>query len=278
MDCVSANNFLGIFLGDQQSDKSSSTQVEDPFAASDAIVNPEADLAGKFQKSKDGPTDVIAGLSDLTVPTLPPGLTRCSKLPFSIFAIIFSVCIHNFISSLKDDHGSSLLNLAKDCLRLFLWAHDVLCVVCFSSDGFLAVLILWLSSGGDSAESVTVAVEGFEGDYGGVAFEDESGGFGTAFEGLNGAFGGGLDASEFGATTSQSKDKDLGGLGLLAGVSATPGATGQSTPSTVVDPKVAAELSGVDPNAGNNLCPFQQNIIAVHFFVPAASVTLVLIH
>ena len=97
-------------------------------------------------------------------------------------------------------------------------------------------------------------MEGFEGDYGGVAFEDDSGGFGNAFEGLNGAFGGGLDASEFGATTTQGKDKDLAGLGLLAGVSAQPGAAGQPIPSTVVDPKVAAELSGVDPNAGNISC------------------------
>ena len=71
---------LGIFSGSQLSDKSSSTQVEDPFAASDAIVNPESELVGKFQKTKDGPTDVIAGLSDLTVPTLPPGWTRCSVL------------------------------------------------------------------------------------------------------------------------------------------------------------------------------------------------------
>lgn len=118
----------------------------------------------------------------------------------------------------------------------------------------MLVLIIWLSPGGDSAESVTVAVEGFEGDYGGVAFEDESGGLGTAFEGLNGAFGGGLDASEFGATTSQSKDTGLGGLGLLAGVSATPGVSGQTIPSSAVDPKVAAELSGVDPDAGNNPC------------------------
>lgn len=63
-----------MYSGSQQSDKSSSTQVEDPFAASDAIANPETDLVGKFQKTKDGPTDVIAGLSDLTVPTLPPGI------------------------------------------------------------------------------------------------------------------------------------------------------------------------------------------------------------
>lgn len=163
--------------GSQQSDKSSSTQIEDPFAASDIIIDPEAELAGKFQKTKDAPTDVIAGLSDLTVPTLPPG--------------------------------------------------------------------------GDSAESVKVAVAGFEGDYGGVAFEDESGGFGTAFEGLNGAFGGGLDASEFGATTSKSKDKELGGLGLLAGVTAHHQISQLTQPGTPVEPKVAAELSGIDPNAGD---------------------------
>lgn len=73
-------------MGTQQTDKSSSTEVEDPFAASDAIVNPETDLAGKFQKTKDGSTDVIAGLSDLTVPTLPPGLTRCSL--FAVLCIL----------------------------------------------------------------------------------------------------------------------------------------------------------------------------------------------
>lgn len=61
-------------------------------------------------------------------------------------------------------------------------------------------------------------------------------------------------------------------MGLLAGVSATPGVTGQPTPSSAVDAKVAAELSGVDPNAGNNPCQLQQKIIVVHFFVPAAPV------
>jgi len=135
------------------------------------------------------------------------------------------------------------------CVELILYFEHVFL------EGFVLVLIVCLFPGGDSAESVKVAVEGFEGDYGGVAFEDDSGGFGTAFEGLNGAFGGGLDASEFGATTSQSKDKDLGGLGLIAGLSATPGATEQPVPSSAVDPKVAAELSGVDPNAGKQSMP-----------------------
>lgn len=135
--------------------------------------------------------------------------------------------------------------------------------------GSVFVLTIWLFSGGDSAESVTVAVEGFEGDYGGVAFEDDSGGFGTAFEGLNGAFGGGLDASEFGATTTQGKDKDLSGLGLIAGLSggAQSGAAGQPAPSTAIDPKVAAELSGVDPNAGNIPCQLTQVTIVVHLII-----------
>lgn len=61
--------------GSRESDEKPNTPNEDPFAASDAIVTPESDLAGKFQKSKDGPTDVIAGLSDLTVPTIPLGMT-----------------------------------------------------------------------------------------------------------------------------------------------------------------------------------------------------------
>lgn len=108
---------------------------------------------------------------------------------------------------------------------------------------------------------------GFEGDYGGVAFEDESGGFGTAFEGLNGAFGGGLDASEFGATTSKSKDKELGGLGLLAGVTAHHQISQLTQPGTPVEPKVAAELSGIDPNAGNIPCWLQHAGFAVYLTI-----------
>lgn len=167
--------------GSRESDEKPNTPNEDPFAASDAIVTPESDLAGKFQKSKDGPTDVIAGLSDLTVPTIPLG--------------------------------------------------------------------------GDVAESTTVSMEGFEGEYGGVSFEDEAGGFGTAFEGLNGAFGGGLDASEFGAKTSTKdpRDKGLGGLELLAGGPGTSGGSqvGQSTPGLTPDPRVAELAAGLGPVAGS---------------------------
>jgi hypothetical protein len=165
-------------------------------------------------------------------------------LPFSVFCYYIFQYLHQFNESTMLESFSWTLYVTR----------GIPFVLCSSAMGSVHVLIILLFSGGDSADSVTVAVEGFEGDYGGVSFEDESGGFGTAFEGLNGAFGGGLDASEFGATTSQGKDKDLGGLGLLAGVSAQPGVAGQPIPSTAVDPKVAAELSGVDPNAGNIPC------------------------
>jgi len=162
----------------QQSEEKLNTPNADPFAASDAIVTPESDLVGKFQKSKDAQLDVTAGLADLTVPTLPLG--------------------------------------------------------------------------GNSAQSTSVAIEGFEGDYGGVEFGDEAGGFGDAFEGFNEAFGGGLDPSEFGATTAP-KDKaaGLGGLELLEGggisnqAGKVPGAADGAT-----KPTGALELAGFDQLSG----------------------------
>lgn len=63
-----------------------------------------------------------------------------------------------------------------------------------------------------TAESMFIGVEGFEGDYGGIEFGNEEATLSEAFEGLDDAFGGGLDASEFGATIKQTKPKGLGGL------------------------------------------------------------------
>lgn len=83
---------------------------------------------------------------------------------------------------------------------------------------FVFVFILWFFLGGDLVEFVKVVVVGFEGDYGGVVFEDEFGGFGIVFEGFNGVFGGGFDVLEFGVIILKSKDKEFGGLGLLVGV------------------------------------------------------------
>jgi len=63
-----------------------------------------------------------------------------------------------------------------------------------------------------TAESMFIGVEGFEGDYGGIEFGNEEATLSEAFEGLDDAFGGGLDASEFGATVKQAKPNGLGGL------------------------------------------------------------------
>jgi hypothetical protein len=47
-------------------------------------------------------------------------------------------------------------------------------------EGFVLVIIIWLFPGDTSIESITIAVEGFEGDCGGVNFEDKSEEFGIA--------------------------------------------------------------------------------------------------
>lgn len=81
-----------------------------------------------------------------------------------------------------------------------------------------------------TAESMFIGVEGFEGDYGGIEFGNEEATLSETFEGLDDAFGGGLDASEFGATIEQAKPKGLGGLeeletGKTTSKASLPGAT-----------------------------------------------------
>eukprot|EP00850_Spirogloea_muscicola_P012012 SM000076S21833 [mRNA] locus=s76:412134:416737:- [translate_table: standard] len=69
----------------------------------------------------------------------------------------------------------------------------------------------------DAVESVVVTEEGFEGEYGGLDFDDSDRNFlGEGFGGGAAAFGGGLDASEFGAEAVK-EDAFGGGLGGLAG-------------------------------------------------------------
>lgn len=79
-----------------------------------------------------------------------------------------------------------------------------------------------------AAESTFIGVEGFEGDYGGIEFGNEQASLAEAFEGLDDAFGGGLDASEFGATIEATTTKGLGGLELLE--------SGQTTSKTSSGP------------------------------------------
>lgn len=67
----------------------------------------------------------------------------------------------------------------------------------------------------EAAQPTHIAVEGFEGDYGGIEFSNEEASLRETFEGFSDAFGGGLDASEFVGTTKVVKRDGLGGLELL---------------------------------------------------------------
>ncbi|KAG6705729.1 hypothetical protein I3843_07G188600 [Carya illinoinensis] len=88
----------------------------------------------------------------------------------------------------------------------------------------------------EATQSTYIGVEGFEGDYGGVAYGNEKAAtLDDSFQGLNDApFGGGLDASEFLGPTKVSKPQGLGGLELLH--------TGQS------DAPAVASAAGVGAN------------------------------
>ncbi|KAF8400323.1 hypothetical protein HHK36_013620 [Tetracentron sinense] len=85
----------------------------------------------------------------------------------------------------------------------------------------------------EATQSTFIGVEGFEGDYGGIEFNNEEATLREAFEGFDDAFGGGLDASEFVGTTKVAKPEGLGGLELLQsgqGDVATTAASGTGTP------------------------------------------------
>ncbi|KAI3995063.1 hypothetical protein MKX01_020835 [Papaver californicum] len=77
----------------------------------------------------------------------------------------------------------------------------------------------------EATQSTHIALEGFEGDYGGVEYSNQEETVSEAFEGFHGsAFDGGMDASEF-VDQKKISEKDLGGLELLnsvADVVATP--------------------------------------------------------
>ncbi|XP_057967709.1 uncharacterized protein LOC131157512 [Malania oleifera] len=83
----------------------------------------------------------------------------------------------------------------------------------------------------EATQSTFIGVEGFEGDYGGIEFNNEEASLTETFEGFHEAFGGGLDASEFVGTKKIAKSQGLGGLEFLQ--------TGQGDV-----PKAAADGSG----------------------------------
>uniref|UniRef100_A0A803QA22 MHD domain-containing protein n=1 Tax=Cannabis sativa TaxID=3483 RepID=A0A803QA22_CANSA len=67
----------------------------------------------------------------------------------------------------------------------------------------------------EATQSTHIAVEGFEGEYGGIEFGNEQASLGETFEGFSDAWGGGLDPSEFVGPTKGPKTQGLGGLELL---------------------------------------------------------------
>lgn len=94
----------------------------------------------------------------------------------------------------------------------------------------------------EATQSTHIAVEGFEGEYGGIEFGNEQASLGETFEGFSEAWGGGLDPSEFVASTKVAKSQGLGGLELLQ--------TGQSDVPSKAD---AAPASGASGNALDDL-------------------------
>ncbi|KAI4377678.1 hypothetical protein MLD38_015265 [Melastoma candidum] len=67
----------------------------------------------------------------------------------------------------------------------------------------------------EATQSTNIQVEGFEGNYGGIEFDNEPASFSETFQGFDQAWGGGLDASEFVGSTKVQKPQGLGGLELL---------------------------------------------------------------
>ncbi|CAN1748268.1 hypothetical protein LINPERHAP1_LOCUS3355 [Linum perenne] len=83
----------------------------------------------------------------------------------------------------------------------------------------------------EATKATHINVEGFEGDYGGIEFNNEQASLGETFEGFSEAWGGGLDASEFVGTKKIPKQEGLSGLELL---------------QTGADPAVAAKAATGD--------------------------------
>ncbi|CAN1748266.1 hypothetical protein LINPERHAP1_LOCUS3355 [Linum perenne] len=78
----------------------------------------------------------------------------------------------------------------------------------------------------EATKATHINVEGFEGDYGGIEFNNEQASLGETFEGFSEAWGGGLDASEFVGTKKIPKQEGLSGLELLQTAKAATGDTG----------------------------------------------------
>lgn len=98
----------------------------------------------------------------------------------------------------------------------------------------------------EATQSTRIAVEGFEGEYGGIEFGGEKATLGETFEGFSDAWGGGLDASEFvGPEKALRKQEGLGGLELLHTSEAPKTAAPPTGPENPLDGLVkSAEMRG----------------------------------
>ncbi|GAB4838234.1 hypothetical protein Ancab_027765 [Ancistrocladus abbreviatus] len=117
----------------------------------------------------------------------------------------------------------------------------------------------------EAAQPTHIAVEGFEGDYGGIEFSNEEASLRETFEGFSDAFGGGLDVSEFVGPTKVAKKEGLGGLELLqtgpdAAPPAVPSAGGTPLENLLVQKK---EMKGPEMYISEEInAEFRESLLA----------------
>ncbi|KAM0985952.1 hypothetical protein ACFX13_013408 [Malus domestica] len=119
----------------------------------------------------------------------------------------------------------------------------------------------------EATQSTHIAVEGFEGEYGGIEFGNDQASLGETFEGFSDAWGGGLDASEFVGSKKVAKKEGLGGLELLQTgpdapktADATAGGAAAGTP---LDTLVKSEMKGPEMHVVEEIsAEFRESLLA----------------
>ncbi|XP_024194038.1 uncharacterized protein LOC112197542 [Rosa chinensis] len=116
----------------------------------------------------------------------------------------------------------------------------------------------------EATQSTHIAVEGFEGEYGGIEFGNEQASLNEAFEGFSDAWGGGLDASEFVGTKKVVKSQGLGGLELLQTGPDPPKAAGAAAAGTPLEELVGkTEMKGPEMNIVEEInVEFRESLLA----------------
>ncbi|KAL6184014.1 hypothetical protein ACLB2K_045421 [Fragaria x ananassa] len=116
----------------------------------------------------------------------------------------------------------------------------------------------------EATQSTHIAVEGFEGQYGGIEFGNEQASLNEAFEGFSDAWGGGLDASEFVGTKKVAKSQGLGGLELLQTGPDPPKAAGAAAAGTPLEDLVGkTEMKGPEMNIVEEISvEFRESLLA----------------